>query len=102
IALANFSWDWIYEPFVDAHPERRPLLTHLRAQYAQSTLLLRLPFHDGLTAFPTVEEIPLIARRSTADRVETRRRLGLPLDLPIVLFSFGGHASDGPDETRLA
>jgi L-arabinokinase len=102
IALANFSWDWIYEPFADRRPAYAPLLAHLRAQYAKASLLLRLPFHGDLGAFPVVEDIPLIARRSAADRTETRRRLGLPLDAPLVLFSFGGHASDGPDEARLA
>ena len=102
IALANFSWDWIYEPFVAGLPQYAPLLDHLRSQYGRAWRLLRLPFHDGLTAFPLVEDVPLIARRSGADRAETRRRLGLPLDAPLVLFSFGGHAGDGPDEARLA
>jgi len=102
IGLANFSWDWIYGPYVDATPEYAPLVEHLRAQYAQATLLLRLPFHDGLTAFPVIEDIPLIARRSRADRTETRRQFGLPLGTPLVLFSFGGHASDSLDAARLA
>src|SRR4051812_17499897 len=102
IALANFSWDWIYEPFAEGRPEYVPLLEHLRAQYGQSSRLLRLPFADGLTAFPVVEDVPLIARRSVADRAATRRSLGLPLDAPLVLFSFGGHASQEPDADRLA
>ena len=101
IGLANFSWDWIYEPFVEDMPERAPLLDHLRAQYAQATLLLRLPFHGDLSAFPRIEDVPLIGRRSTAERAETRRRLGLPLEAPLVLFSFGGHVSNGPDAGRL-
>jgi L-arabinokinase len=102
IGLGNFSWDWIYEPFVDARPERAPLLDHLRAQYAQSTLLLRLPFHGDLSVFPRIEDVPLIGRRSTVGRAETRRRFGLPLEAPLVLFSFGGHTSAGPDVARLA
>ncbi len=100
--LANFSWDWIYEPFVEGFPEYGWLLDRLRGQYGEASLLLRLPFHDGLTAFPTVEDVPLIARRASTGRDETRRRLGLPLDLPLILFSFGGHAGSGPDEARLA
>jgi L-arabinokinase len=102
IGLANFSWDWIYEPFVMDWPERAPLLAHLKAQYGKASRLLRLPFNEGLTAFPVVEDVPLIARRSTAERRETRQVLGLPLDAPLVLFSFGGHTSDGPDAVRLA
>jgi L-arabinokinase len=102
LALANFSWDWIYEPFVEGRPAYAPLLDHLRAQYGRCSRLLRLPFSDGLTAFPVTEDVPLIARRSGADRVETRRSLGLPLEAPLVLFSFGGHASQEPDADRLA
>src|SRR5699024_2228465 len=102
IGLANFSWDWIYEPFVTAWPKHAPLLAHLKGQYGKASRLLRLPFNEGLTAFPDVEDVPLIARRSTAERRETRRALGLPLDAPLVLFSLGGHTSDGPDAARLA
>jgi L-arabinokinase len=102
IGLANFSWDWIYEPFVLEWPEHAPLLSHLQAQYGKASRLLRLPFNEGLTAFPDVEDIPLIARRSAAERRETRRALGLPLDAPLILFSFGGHTSGGPDAARLA
>jgi hypothetical protein len=102
IALGNFSWDWIYEPFVERHPAYAPLVGHLRGQYGQATRLLRLPFHGDLGAFPVVEDVPLIARVSTADRHQTRRMLGLPLEAPLVLFSFGGHTSEQPDPDRLA
>jgi hypothetical protein len=102
IALGNFSWDWIYEPFVALHPEYAPLVGHLRGQYGQASRLLRLPFHGDLGAFPVVEDVPLIARVSTVDRAQTRRALGLPLEAPLVLFSFGGHTSEQPDPDRLA
>ncbi|MGE3267536.1 MAG: hypothetical protein AB7P40_02240 [Chloroflexota bacterium] len=102
IALANFSWDWIYEPFTEQHPQYAWLIEHICQQYAQATLLLRLPYHDGLDAFPTAEDIPLLARRSRADRLETRARLGLPPDAHLVLLSFGGHASAHPDPDQLA
>jgi L-arabinokinase len=102
IGLANFSWDWIYEPFVEEASPGWPYLDVLRQQYAQATLLLRLPFHGDLSVFPRIEDIPLIARRSIVDRLETRRRLGLPLEAPLVVFSFGGHTSAGPDAARLA
>jgi hypothetical protein len=102
IALGNFSWDWIYEPFVELYPEYAPLVGHLRGQYGQASRLLRLPFHGDLGAFPVVEDVPLIARVSTVDRAQTRRALGLPLEAPLVLFSFGGHTSEQPDPDRLA
>jgi hypothetical protein len=101
IGVANFSWDWIYEPFLSEASEHAQLIDHLRAQYGQASLLLRLPLHDGLTVFPRVEDVPLIARVSEADPGATRRRLGLPLEAPIVLLSFGGFEFRGLDVERL-
>ncbi len=101
IGVANFSWDWIYEPFIADSPDRASLIEHLRSQYGQATLLLRTPLHDGLTAFPRVEDVPLIARRAEGDPGATRRGLGLPLEAPVVLLSFGGFEFDGLDVGRL-
>ena len=101
IGLANFSWDWIYAPYVADEPAHAPVLDQLRDQYGRATLLLRLPFHGDLSAFPRIEDVPLIARRSVADRVATRRALGLPTEAPLVLLSFGGHAFGGPDADQL-
>lgn len=102
VGVANFSWDWIYQPFVGDAPEHGPVLEHLRAQYGRADLLLRLPFHGDLSCFPRIQDVPLIARRGSPDRIETRRRLGLPLDAPLVLLSFGGFRFDGLDADRLA
>lgn len=101
VGLANFSWDWIYEPYVADEPAHAPLLDRLRGQYARATCLLRLPFHGDLSVFPHIEDVPLIARRSGADRATTRRALGLPAEAPLVLLSFGGHTFGGPDVARL-
>jgi L-arabinokinase len=46
-----------------------------------------------------IRDIPFIARRSTRDPADTRRRLGLTGDRPIVLPSFGGYGADLPLET---
>ena len=102
IGLANFCWDWIYAPYVRESPQHAPLLKHLRAQHAEADLLLRLPFHGDLSCFGRKLDIPLIARRSEADRTETRRRLGLPLEAPVLLLSFGGFRSSGVNVERLA
>jgi L-arabinokinase len=43
-----------------------------------------------------IRDIPLIARRSTRDRAETRRLLGIDGTRPAVLSSFGGYGVDLP------
>ena len=90
VGLANFCWDWIYQPYLRTRPARAPLLNHIRAQHARASLLLRLPFHGGLSCFPRAVDVPLIGRQGSPDKGGTRRRLGLPTDRPLVLLSFGG------------
>ena len=67
IAIANFTWDWIYEPYAANYLER------LEQSYARMSVLLRLPFYQSsrLNVFPTIVDAPLIARRS---HVQTRAR----------------------------
>lgn len=90
LALTNFSWDWIYADYVRDFVEYTYLIEGLRASYSRTALLLRLPFHGDLSAFPRVRDIPLVARRATVEPDDVRRRLGLPRGTRIVLLSFGG------------
>jgi len=89
VAIANFSWDWIYRAYLPAAPAFGPIIEKMAAQYGTATLLLRLPFHGDLSAFPRHRDIPLIARRASLPRAEQRRRLGLDAS-PVALLSFGG------------
>jgi hypothetical protein len=90
IAMANFSWDWIYADYVRDFPAYESLIDGLAESYAKATLLLRLPFHGDLSAFPRVRDIPLVARPASRSRLEVRELLGLPQDGRVVLLSFGG------------
>ncbi len=93
IAVANFTWDWIYE---DYEPERFgavDLVRQVRDACGQADLFLRLPMWGGFEMAPpeATRDLPLVARRSTRHPDETRKALGLPLDRKLVLLSFGGH-----------
>lgn len=90
IGLANFSWDWIYADYAADHPDFRPLVAALRASYARATVLLRLPMHGDLAAFPRIRDVPLVARRASLEPAAVRARLGLPVDRRLALLSFGG------------
>ncbi len=89
VAIANFSWDWIYRAYLPAAPAFGPLIEMMARQYGQASILLRLPLHGDLSAFPRCRDIPLIARRAALPRAELRRGLGLD-DRPAALLSFGG------------
>ena len=89
IAVANFSWDWIYRAYLPAEPRFAPLIDAMSSAYAAATLLLRLPFHGDLAVFPVIRDIPLIARRAARGRDALRRALGIG-EGPVALLSFGG------------
>jgi L-arabinokinase len=91
VALGNFSWDWIYEPYVQGRTEGQDLLRALRRSYRQADLLLRMPLHGDMSVFPHIEDIPHVVRRSAGDPARVRRMLGVTDETrPLVLVSFGG------------
>jgi L-arabinokinase len=90
IAIGNFTWDWIYERQrgFDAHTD---MLAEIRAQYRKASLALRLPFSHAFDVFSRVEDLPLVARRASRSRHDTRDHFGVPRDRPMALLSFGGY-----------
>lgn len=96
VGITNFSWDWIYEAFLEEFPQYDYLVREIRGTYGLCDLLYRLPFHGDLSAFPHIRDVPLIARTSTRSRSEIRQVLDLPLDMKLVLCSFGGIGVENP------
>jgi L-arabinokinase len=97
VALGNFGWDWIYA----AWPDFERLVEVVRTGYRQADLLLRLPLYssdaDAFSAFQTIEDVPLIARRARTTRCQVRSELGLDPQARVVLLSFGGFTAHGLD-----
>jgi hypothetical protein len=60
IAISNFTWDWIYEPYAAEYVGR------LEQAYSRMDVLLRLPFAqpERLQSFRRIVDAPLIARKS--------------------------------------
>jgi L-arabinokinase len=99
IALANFTWDWIYGAYDEFRIESRAVLATIREAYACATLALRLPFAGGFEPMAQVtRDIPLVARRSRLGRDRARQALALNGERPIALASFGGHGTALPFE----
>jgi L-arabinokinase len=96
VAIANFTWDWIFSIYPAFERIAETAIDTIRRSYAQTTIALRLPLHGGFATMPTIRDIPLIARKSTRDSADTRRRLGVPLDRTLVLASFSGFGLDLP------
>jgi len=102
LAIANFTWDWIYGAYPAFDRIAPDVRATIRTAYAQATRALRLPLHGGFDAMAAVTiDIPFIARRSTRDRADTRRAVGATGERPAVLPSFGAYGAALPiDELR--
>lgn len=90
VAIANFTWDWIYRAYLTEFPAFLPLIRQMEDFYRKATLALSLPFACDLRGFPRMVPIPLITRASALDKAEARKQFGLPATAIIVLMSFGG------------
>lgn len=97
IASGNFTWDWIYEHYNGG----QPVADRIADVYRLATNALRMPMWGGFATFPTVTDIPFVARRSTRDPREVRSAFDLPLDRRLVLTSFGGYGLEALDGEAL-
>jgi hypothetical protein len=98
IAVANFTWDWIYAGYARFSNDAPDVLAMIQDAYSQADLTLRLPFAGGFDSMRPIRDVPLVARHSRRTREENRRLLDLDHVRPVVLASFGGHRAALPFE----
>ena len=96
IGISNFTWDWIYEHYPTFEWEAPGVIQTIGDAYALADRALRLPMHGGFRTFASVTDIPFIARLSTRDPEDTRRRLNVASDRPFVIASFSGYGLQLP------
>jgi hypothetical protein len=88
ILVENFTWDWIYDHYPDAPPE---LKRHARYQgqvYRQADH--RIQTEPVCRPLPVDLTVPPVCRTAVAGRADTRRRLQIAPDMPVVLVTMGG------------
>ena len=99
IGVTNFSWDHIYEAFLDEYPGFDDVIDALKTYYSRCDLLLRLPYACPLDAFPKIKDVPLLARAPYLSRGEVFQILGYDPacfeNKKTVMISFGGFDTDG-------
>ena len=105
IAFSNFTWSWIYRDLVDLEPRLAAVADAFDADYAAADSLFRLPFHGGdhvAAPFRETIDVSMVARRSTLDPDDAKRRLGVDPGQAAVLVSFGGLGPAALDIERLS
>ena len=88
LAVGNFAWDWIYSEFIAEDAAWQAIVDIFREEYAQTDLLLRLPFCEQMQAFPRIEDIPLVTSPGQACKQEIARLTGADPAKKWILLSF--------------
>ena len=88
VAMGNFSWDWIYAPFVERDSRWRRVIDLFEEGYRKARVLLKLPFSPDMSVFDKQVEIPLLARPGRARRAELASLTGADAGKRWVLLSF--------------
>jgi hypothetical protein len=88
ILLENFTWDWMYEEYLDEMPAFSDSIECIRSVYAQANLHLQTePVCNPITGALT---IPPISRRFRVSRETTRSSLDVLPEEHLVLLTTGG------------
>ncbi|KAK9989584.1 hypothetical protein SO802_029823 [Lithocarpus litseifolius] len=91
VCVTNFSWDFIYAEYVMVSGSHyRSVLQQIAEDYSHSEFVIRLPGYSPMPAFRGVIDVPLVVRRLHKSREEVRKDLGVPDDVKLVIFNFGG------------
>lgn len=65
----NFTWDWIYEPYIGA--EQADLLRQVTRGYERMTGIFRYPFAHAMPQFRRQIDVPLMAVQARRSREES-------------------------------
>lgn len=88
IAVGNFGWDWIYRSVVRRDPVWQEAGYRYAEAYRGADALIRLPFHEPMSAFPAVVDSPLVSRRGAGQRTRLAELTGADPGKQWALLSF--------------
>lgn len=88
VLVENFTWDWIYEPYVERRPAFSAAIATLAGVFAAAdTRVQTEPVCRRNGSSPVV---PPVSRAPRTPAAAIRRTLGLPEDARTVLITMGG------------
>jgi hypothetical protein len=94
VLVENFTWDWIYEAYVEKMPGLIPHIHYLNKLFAMADVHIQ--------AEPVCERrfvdltVPPVSRKQRKPSAEVRKDLAVPLDSKAVLITMGGISSQYP------
>lgn len=101
VAMTHFTWDWVYDYYVDGDANRQRIVDHIRQSYAKATIAYQMPFAHAFDMFPMVEPLPLVVNAISKTRDDICREMAIPPENRIGLISMGGLGWSQGDITAL-
>jgi len=88
VLIENFTWNWIYEPFVSERPAFSPHMTYLQDLFQSATHHIQTSpvCHPS----PHATTVNPVSRDNRQSRSETRQALGLPDTSKAIMITMGG------------
>ncbi|MCP4655379.1 MAG: hypothetical protein GY856_08165, partial [bacterium] len=84
----TFTWDWIYRGYAAECPELEPIADYLEGIFTDADHRIQAePFCSPAAG---ADRVAPVSRRPRSSRDETRHRLGVPADAPLVMVTMGG------------
>ena len=99
VLLENFTWDWIYAPYLEREPRLAKFSAYLAPLYSRATRHIQTTPCCRLA--PGARLVGPIARRPRRTVAATRQALGIPADGQMVLMTMGGMPGHFPFMERL-
>lgn len=92
VLIENFTWDWIYEPYLAEEPRLQPHIEYLRGCYPTATYHFQVAPVCHLQ--PSATPIAPLSRQPRQTPAQVREQLGLTPTRPLILLTMGGMDSD--------
>jgi len=88
VLVENFTWDWIYEPYIEILSDFEKIIGRLRVIY--SLVEHRIQTQPACRPLPDTTRCAPVSRRSKSNPDKIRRKLGIPPAAKMALISMGG------------
>lgn len=88
VLVENFTWDFIYARYADLEPGFVPFIKDFEQEFSQTDL--HVQSMPAVRTNPAAQRVLPVARRPVHDRADTRERLGVSNDEPLILVTVGG------------
>lgn len=100
VLIENFTWNWIYEGYIDQEPRFAPFIQYLKTVFASAEYHIRT---EPACEYDTPADLltGVVSRKPRTNRAEIRRLLGVSSDAKMVMITMGGIVTAYPFLDRL-